>query len=363
MKRIDQHNCEAWFLDYYEGRLSADEITRLKQFLAAHPEWEDDFAAFDTEVSVVTDDGEGLDTDTRLNLYATDDDDDLIALSEGILSADESDRVEESLKNDQKRALRFKQYQIARMTPDTAVRFPHKSSLKKSAPVVVLFQRYAAVAALMATAFIAVWLMWPKPDIQPMAEQVVPQTTLSPEAGSNVRTAVEHPNPTNPPSATNASKAGELDDAPRVTPNTVRSEKNIRDSERSPSIEPKTVVNRSGPETQRPQPTTIARLSPAGVPAVALAQSKPQLKTPNLIAGRIDFPAEPSAAGSEEREPGRSGGFVAGLLSNIGNALSKRIKESAGDQVVIEQNDVPDDNLVTSTFRIGSFEVYRSRTK
>lgn len=40
---IDTDNCEAYFLDYYEGRLSQDEIASLKQFLVMHPEWQAKF--------------------------------------------------------------------------------------------------------------------------------------------------------------------------------------------------------------------------------------------------------------------------------------------------------------------------------
>src|SRR6185436_6332900 len=48
--KIDRENCEAWFLDYYEGNLSKEGVDELYAFLALNPDMREVFDSYD-EVS------------------------------------------------------------------------------------------------------------------------------------------------------------------------------------------------------------------------------------------------------------------------------------------------------------------------
>jgi anti-sigma factor RsiW len=44
---INRHNCEAWFLDFYEGQLSTDQVAELFAFLDAHPDLKEVFESYE----------------------------------------------------------------------------------------------------------------------------------------------------------------------------------------------------------------------------------------------------------------------------------------------------------------------------
>jgi anti-sigma factor RsiW len=44
---INRHNCEAWFLDYYEGQLTPDQSAELFAFLDAHPDLKELFESYE----------------------------------------------------------------------------------------------------------------------------------------------------------------------------------------------------------------------------------------------------------------------------------------------------------------------------
>ena len=52
--KINLHNYEAVFLDYYEGNLSAEDVSELLLFLENHPELKEDFESFENIVLVLS---------------------------------------------------------------------------------------------------------------------------------------------------------------------------------------------------------------------------------------------------------------------------------------------------------------------
>src|SRR5690554_3824467 len=92
MKNITPHNCEAWMLDYFEGRLNEKQSAELIDFLELHPEWKAEFDAFsDTEETPeITPEKETYTTELRSTLLQNSRDEDLIALLEGQLNARDS---------------------------------------------------------------------------------------------------------------------------------------------------------------------------------------------------------------------------------------------------------------------------------
>ena len=47
MKKINKHNYEAFFLDYYEKNLSTEEVAELMLFLENHPNLKEEFEDYE----------------------------------------------------------------------------------------------------------------------------------------------------------------------------------------------------------------------------------------------------------------------------------------------------------------------------
>lgn len=151
---IDRENCEAWFLDYYEGNLSKEGVEEMFAFLILHPDLREVFDSYD-EVSFAPD--SKIQFDSKMDLKKT------VKISEGIdasnyeeyfvgavenvLSAEEKKELEQFLEmNPDKRA----ELELLRQTilePEPEIVFENKSALKKSVLVTETnFEEYAVMA-------------------------------------------------------------------------------------------------------------------------------------------------------------------------------------------------------------------------
>ena len=145
MSTINIHNCEAFFLDFYEGNLSAEQQIELQHFLNHHPEWKQEFEEYGTvtDADVFLIPGQPQLDDPEI-LKVDDYDEDLIALLEGTLSAPDAPSLEEKIARDPVLAKEYRLYQKTRLHPDLSIRFPQKSRLKKFAPVIPMLARYSS---------------------------------------------------------------------------------------------------------------------------------------------------------------------------------------------------------------------------
>ncbi|MDQ3109881.1 MAG: hypothetical protein M3R17_08290 [Bacteroidota bacterium] len=137
--KINSENCEAWFLDYYEGNLSKEREEELFAFLALNPELHELFSSYD-EVSFSPDKHIHFDWKQELKkpvgvhegISESNYEEYFVSYVEGLLNADEKAVVEKFILQFPARRGEFEMLQNAILLPDEKIVFEHKESLRKS---------------------------------------------------------------------------------------------------------------------------------------------------------------------------------------------------------------------------------------
>ncbi len=151
MSKIDLHNYEAFYLDYIEGNLDAEEIAELLLFLennsALKSELEDvELITLDTAPAEKADFSE-----LKQQISATNAEDFIIGSLEGELNKEDEKELAALIAIDihvEKLANRYKKT----ILPKTLIEFPYKAKLKRKAGIVLFMtpmRRVAAVAILL----------------------------------------------------------------------------------------------------------------------------------------------------------------------------------------------------------------------
>lgn len=163
---INRDNYEAWFLDYAEGNLSAEQVADLLLFIEKHPdlqeEFEEDFGDIVLEPETVEfQHKDNLKREGFSGLITVENVEDyIISNLEGLLDAPEKQALAAFLKTNPQfqadRALYAKVY----LQADASIQYPHKARLKKRAAIVPLFVRYAAAAAVAIFLMVFGWTTW-----------------------------------------------------------------------------------------------------------------------------------------------------------------------------------------------------------
>ncbi len=148
---INQHNYEAFFLDYSEGNLSPEEVAELMLFLEQHPELKAELEAFEpielVAPTVVFDGKASLQQETGIGLSNYENY--FIGAQEGTLTASELTAVDAFLKAHPEKQAEFDTYQQLTLTAPPIV-FNHKASLhQKDRKVVPIYYYFVAAAAAM----------------------------------------------------------------------------------------------------------------------------------------------------------------------------------------------------------------------
>lgn len=157
MERISIFNYEAFYLDYLEGNLNEGDTALLMEFLDKHPElrMEDEILpSFETSIP-------SLDPQFKSTLKQTDHLGDMIteenaesfiiAETEGLLSPDRSNDLNDLLKERKDLQELRRLYAATRLKPDHTISYADKAGLKRKAPIVlwpyISFAAAASVAA------------------------------------------------------------------------------------------------------------------------------------------------------------------------------------------------------------------------
>ncbi len=159
---INHKNYEIWFLDFAEGNLSERQIELLMDFLAQNDDLKAEFDQMELvelplDDALVFDDKERLKRPLTADISLTDDDKRLIGHLEGDLSVEEVSQLQDLLAQNPALAKAQKYYEVSRLTPDLAVKYPDKYELKrkdhKSVPFRLLMQIAAAILLLVVLIF------------------------------------------------------------------------------------------------------------------------------------------------------------------------------------------------------------------
>lgn len=183
MSSINKHNCEAWFLDYFEGNLSPEQSEQLFQFLDAHPEFQEAFNEYET----IALEPEQLSFNTNSLLKPVPNelaneisgtDYTAISYSENLLTAKEKIKIDKLIEEDKVLKEAVDSYSGLKLKPDMAIVFEEKNELKK--PLIIPFVRfrqaykYVASAAAVVLFALTVWNYLPEDNNMPVSGLGVP---------------------------------------------------------------------------------------------------------------------------------------------------------------------------------------------
>lgn len=168
--KITKENYEAYLLDLWEGNLSAEEERMLNDFLAAHPELNDDEALFlqdDVSLTMPDDDFDksSITFDTINENNATYF---FIAYHEGDLSTEEQLEVETFVKANPAYQTQFDQFKRAKLPIET-ISFPNKGALlagktTTGGRIISLQQRNWIIGIAAASIAAFTWVISPNPN-------------------------------------------------------------------------------------------------------------------------------------------------------------------------------------------------------
>ncbi|GIV27992.1 MAG: hypothetical protein KatS3mg027_1806 [Bacteroidia bacterium] len=171
MSAINKHNCEAWFLDYFEGNLNAEQSEQLFRFLEENPQFQKVFSEYENvslEPENLSFNVQTLFKDIPVELANEISGSEYVAIAytENILSDNEKGKITDIIKHE--KALRDKVdlYSKLKLKPDTSIVFEQKNKLKK--PLIIPFIRfkdtykYVASAAAIVLFALTLWNYLPK---------------------------------------------------------------------------------------------------------------------------------------------------------------------------------------------------------
>jgi hypothetical protein len=155
MSTVNKYNYEAVLLDFAEGRLSASETDALFDFLAAHPELQEDFDTAMEMFSLKEDEAPVFSAknallqdetlDAKQNL--------IIAQLENVASAEETHSLHALLQNDKTTLLEYGIFSKMKFEADEAIEFSRKEDLIQTVSIsyttYVFRVTYAAAAAVL----------------------------------------------------------------------------------------------------------------------------------------------------------------------------------------------------------------------
>lgn len=149
---ISQYNYEAYFLDYYEGRLDAEATRELMDFLAQHPELKQEFESFE---AVTLNDIEEVTFENKESLKkfvapvnASNFDEIAIEYVEGTLNPAMNDELLTFLKLYPQYENELATYKLTKLRPDTSIFFEDKDSLKRKGRRVAAYYYWSAAASV-----------------------------------------------------------------------------------------------------------------------------------------------------------------------------------------------------------------------
>ncbi|MGL5890516.1 MAG: hypothetical protein ACRC3B_11560, partial [Bacteroidia bacterium] len=152
---INRHNCEAWFLDYYEEQLTPDQVAELFAFLDAHPDLKELFESYngpafdagDVELPAY-DQKESLRRMAELpgGINEVNYEEYLAAAVENMLDMQGQADLERFLAANPAKRKELELFRKTILTPDYTETLSNKESLKKPVVTAATFDTWAAAA-------------------------------------------------------------------------------------------------------------------------------------------------------------------------------------------------------------------------
>lgn len=148
MAEINIHNYEAFFLDYHERNLTAEQEAALLLFVEQHPELKALLDEFEAIAITDYESVEYLDKGAlKKRITAINKNDFYIAKVENTLNPVEENLLDDFLKQNPAQQKELALFYKTKLQPDTTIVFEKKSALKRKAGVVITMYYAIAVAA------------------------------------------------------------------------------------------------------------------------------------------------------------------------------------------------------------------------
>jgi hypothetical protein len=138
--KINRDNYEVWFLDYYEGQLSQEQVAQLMAFLKLHYDLKEEFDNFENILlppakNIVFDGKESLKKKTVIavgDINEKNYEEFFIGKMEGDLSKEQSEQLAAFLKKNPSLKKEYDLFGKTKIAPDETIKFDSKQSLKKN---------------------------------------------------------------------------------------------------------------------------------------------------------------------------------------------------------------------------------------
>lgn len=141
---ITKDNYEAFILDYYEGRLSAEATAELMLFLESHPECKEAFEDFESTPSLTNEEITFSEKNTfKKTILGSED---FIGYIENTISELEKEKIENAIKEYPGYQKELLLYKKTILTPEQII-FTEKKSLKRETKKVIPLYYYVSAAA------------------------------------------------------------------------------------------------------------------------------------------------------------------------------------------------------------------------
>jgi len=144
---INRNNFEAFFLDYYDGKLNSDQIKELFLFLNEYPDLKESFESYEN-ISLISDNNIIFENKESLKkteivpagfINSTNYETIFTADMENDLSAEESETLKLFLQSNPHLNETYHLFKLTRLKPDLSLTFENKSALKKQEIVTIDF--------------------------------------------------------------------------------------------------------------------------------------------------------------------------------------------------------------------------------
>ncbi len=145
---INEHNYEAYFIDYMEQNLNAEEVAELLLFLEENPGLKAELEEFEMVELTPKETSFELKNSLKQTINSESADDFMIASVEGIGTAEDEKELAEYVSSSDEAKKLYSRYQNTKLVAPAIV-FPNKPKLKRRNRVVVLYPLMAVAASWM----------------------------------------------------------------------------------------------------------------------------------------------------------------------------------------------------------------------
>jgi len=383
MSRINLDNYEAWFLDFFEGRLNAAQTDEMFQFLEHHPKLKAELKNFEIiplepepiqfdEKSILKGEADDLLNDKNLQLKPNQNiqfsnknalkkpavvEEDIFALAEGEITGAQAESLKNIIQQDVALSKELAAFRSARLLPDNTIRYPHKTALKKGASIIPLFVRYASAAAVLTGIAFAAWWFSQVNNVAPVvAENSAQKTIISTDVtdAQNNATALIETEKTVSPNSPIENNAAQNSNLANAQPNSKKVESIVVPVVKSNEL---AVDEKLGPIPANPEEEPI--IEQKELPTVDIVNDDVAANTPLEKEHPLNNSIPKTTTQPSTASPSAN---ISKALGYFAKAATEKITEASGNRVSVQNNKSPEGEYHTSTFRLGALEVSRSRS-